>query len=354
MKKTLITLAVGCVLGAPAFATAADAKANGFADIIYTIQDEPADKTGADAAGNANTKNPNKGKFSANGEVDFSVSPAEGVTARVDTDLALGTNGGTNACGVNGAGPCDSAVIEQAFFAWGVANNVTVLGGVFNDPIGQDAEDAPDMNFTSHTAVYNILDNQTTLYGNNIAGVAVAGAMGPVNVTVGVLNDLGQVNEKNSLALVLNAAPVKDLAVELGYVTHDKQSVGGSATTAGNVWDVNGSYTISGFIVGLDYLGPQEIIDSAYNVWLGYDFGHGFGAKVRYDSVTYTGSAVKDESATTLHLSYHAASNLDVALEFTSGDNPNLKKVAGVGQGVDPITGIGDGATSTLEFIAIF
>ena len=111
---------------------------SGFADIIYTQTDEAADISGQD--------NPNEKKFSADAEVDFIVTPADGVTARIDIDFDLATNGGNN---INGGG-ADSGRIEQAFFAWNINEGpLTLVGGVFNNPMGQDAEDAPDINFTN-------------------------------------------------------------------------------------------------------------------------------------------------------------------------------------------------------------
>lgn len=338
MNKKLIAIAVTSALVAPGLALADDAKANGFVDIIYKIQDEPADVPGG--------KNPNQGKFGADGEVDFSVSPADGVTARVDANLDLSAG-------------ATSGGLEQGFFAWAVTPGVTVLGGVFNDPIGQDAEDAPDMNFTSHTAVYNILNHQTALTGNNVAGVAAAGALGRVNVTVGLLNDLGQADEKNSLALVLGGSPLENLKLEFGYVTHDTQDLAGVAQTAGNVWDLNGTYSTAGFTVGVDYLAAEEIVDAAYNVWGGYDFGNGFGVKVRYDSVGWTNTGlsagVKDVSSTTVYASYQAAKNLAIGLEVSSGDNGNFNTTTNTDSTIaQPVSGIGDGSVATLEFIATF
>jgi hypothetical protein len=75
-------------------------------------------------------------------------------------------------------------VIEQVYFAWKPANTFTVLGGVFNSPIGWEASDAPDMYQTSSGQIAAILDAEMLLHGNNVAGLAGAATFGPVTVTV--------------------------------------------------------------------------------------------------------------------------------------------------------------------------
>jgi len=338
-KKNRIAITVAIMLAAPGLASADNAKVNGFIDIIYKIQDDPANGTGP------NNTNPNIYKFGADGGVGFSSAPAENVTVRMDAKLNLGLGstttdnfGDTVALDGNGAN------IEQAFVTWGLLKGITVLGGVFNNPIGQDAEDAPNMNFTSHTAVYHILDNQTALIGNNLAGVTAAGTVDQTNLTFGFLNDLAHANEKNSMLFLMSGAPLKNLKMELGYLTQ--------YTGAGNMWDLNGTYGIGGFTLGLDYLSPNNIVNSAYNVWGGYDFGNGIGAKLRYDSVSWASDAkLEDVTSFTYYVSYQAAKNLAIALETSNGYNRNLDAAATRSAA---ITGIGDGYVVTLELIGTF
>ena len=322
--KKALPLAIAAAM-VPGFASAADV--SGYADIIYTIADDAADNTGV------NGDNPNNGKFGASGEVDFTASPADGVTVRMDVDLMLDTAGAGN-----------SAVLEQAYFAWGATEGVTVLGGVFNNPIGKESQDdAPDIWGTNRGVVANILDNQTALYDNNVAGLAGAFAAGPATVTVAVLNDLGQVDEKNSIAAVVNMTPIEGLDVELGYVTQDNDT-----TAAGNVIDLNLAYAtpVEGLSVGLDYLSPAEIIDAAYEVTLNYDLADmGLGFGVRAESVAWAASGVDDSTRTTFRVYYAAASNLTAALEVASGDDANP---------MTAVTGIQADNLTTLELIATF
>ncbi len=305
MKKTALSLAVLGAFAANSAVAAPEASANasGFADIIYTAVDEASDNTDG-------TKNSTEGKFGATAEVDFSATVGA-VTGRIDIDLDLAANGGTSLGG-------DSGRIEQAFFAWGVSDNVTLIGGVFNNPIGHEAEDAPDKNFTSNGMVYDVLDGQTALDGNNIAGVAAAANFGMVTVTGALLNDLQQVSEENSFALVANLTPIEGLDLELGFVTQADNT--DNANSAEDVIDFNAQYTISGFLVGVDYLSAGAIVDSAYDIWGGYAFGD-FAVKARYSATAFEDSTNDDDTRTTLYGSWQASSNLLVALEWSNNDN---------------------------------
>ena len=156
-KQNLVAMAFASALAVTSTAQAGDdVEVSGFIDVI-------ANTDGALV-------------FGADGEIDVSKKMGT-VTVRVDADVNLAINGGANADNALSSSGQDSGRFEQAYFAWGATEGVTVLGGVFNNPIGQEAEDAPDMDFTSHSVTYNILDGQTVASGNNVAGIAVAGAV---------------------------------------------------------------------------------------------------------------------------------------------------------------------------------
>ena len=289
MFKKIIPITVLAALPAAAFAGSANV--SGFADITYTNDDDTS-------------------VFLANAEVDVSNKLSDQVSVRIDTDLSLAGNGGGNA-GLSG--PADSAVIEQAYFAYTPIKEVTVLGGVFNNPIGWDKEDAPDMYQISKGQIWNILDGQTALYGNNIAGVAVAGGVGPATITVAALNEIGHNDlEKNSYAAVVNVTAVKGLDVELGYVTQE--------AGAENVLDINATYSIMGATVGLEYLMADKIIDSAMGITLNYQINKMFGATVMYDTVSYEATGADDTASYAVAVSANLASNLVVAAEYYSTD----------------------------------
>jgi hypothetical protein len=315
MKRTLCALAVAGIVGLPLAAQAGDdAVVSGFIDV-----------SGNSDAGAV---------FGADAEVDVSKKMGA-ATVRVDADVNLAVNGGSSATGG------DSGRLEQAYFAWAATESVTVLGGLFNNPIGQELEDAPDMDFTSHSVVYNILDGQTTLYGNNVAGVAAAGAVGPATVTVAIIDDLGLATStsgkgKTSTAAVVNFSAMKGLDLELGYVTQDAQ--------AENVIDFNGKYSAGALTVGLDYLMADKAVDSAMNLWAGFNVNDKVSLKVRYESVAFEAAGVDDSTRSTVYLGYTINDNLSAALETSSGDNASG----------EPVSGIADDDVTTVEFIGTF
>ncbi len=332
MKKKLLPLAIAAAM-APGFAAAADV--NGYADIIYTITD--------DQAAGVTTKSPTEGKFSAAGELDFSASPADGVTVRMDVDISAALNDDDT----NGAARESSSVnLEQAFFAWGATEGVTVIGGIFNNPIGMEGQaDAPDMWGTNTGVIHNILDHQTALHDNNVAGLAVAGDVGPATVTAALLNELAQSDEEASFALVVNASPVEGLDLEVGLVTAADQADSAMGSNAAEgVTNFNVSYMIpgvDGLSVALDYLVAGAVVDSAYEFMINYSMGD-FGAGVRLEAVSWEATGAEDSERTTIHGSYQVASNLVAILEIADGDDKN------------PAFGIEADGLTTLELIATF
>ncbi len=338
MKKNVIALAVAAAM-APGFAAAADSKVSGFADITYVNADADRDyfgdgKPASDPTGDGKD-NLEASAFIANAEVDFASKLSDIVSVRVDTDFSLAVNGGGNAAAITG-GPADSAVIEQAYFAAAVAEGVTVIGGVFNNPIGWQAVDVVDRYQSANLLTYDILDGQTALYGNNIAGVAVAGDLGPVTVTGAILNDIGGVAtdlegnvdtaklalDKHSTALVVNASPIAGLDLELGYVTQE----GG----AGNVTDFNATYKNAGLTLGLEYLTAEKVLDTGLAITANYMFTPALGATVAYSSLDGDATAFGKDADTRTSVAgiWNIADNLVTKLEFTTDDKGVAKNVS--------------------------
>jgi len=307
MNKKLIALAVaGVISGYGAAANAAEV--SGFAVVDYVLTDD----SGAPVA--PATTNAKESKFGAQGEIDFTATPADGVTVRMDVDLDLTAGSGQ---------------LEQAFFAWSATESVTVIGGVFNNPIGYEAEDKPDMAFNNHGAVYDVLDGQTALDGDNVAGIAVAGAVGPVTLTGAFLNDISGADEENSIAFIANYSPMEGLDLEVGLVTQDAAAEG--------VTNFNVVYTgVENLEVGLDYLTADELVDSAYDIWAGYNFGAGFGVNVRISETE--DAAANTTEMTAFNVSYKVASNLKAVLEAQSTD----------------VSGGDSSDLTTLKFVATF
>ncbi|HGX92905.1 MAG TPA: hypothetical protein ENK35_06270 [Candidatus Tenderia sp.] len=313
MKKNVIAMAVAAAM-VPGFAAAADSKVSGFGDIYYT-----------------NDSDSNLSVFTANAEVDFASKLSDIVSVRADVDLSLSDNTGTS-LGATTGGPQDGVAIEQAFFAAGIAEGVTLIGGVFNNPIGWEAEDVTDRYAITATKNYEVLDGQTALWGNNIAGVAVAGDLGPVTVTGAVLNDIGLAAlDKHSMALVVNATPVAGLDVELGYVTQEAQ--------AGNVTNLNATYRNAGLTLGLEYMTAEEALDTGITAMANYMFTPAVGATVQYSSLDGDGFGSDADTRLSVAGIWNIADNLSVLAEYNNDDN---------GDGADNADAI------NLEFIAKF
>lgn len=351
-KRKLIGVCVStALLTLPAHAQSDNdkLKVSGFADIAYVISDDTTAKV-AD-------KSPTEGKFSANAEVDFIGQLSDKVSVRVDADLVLAANGGTSLGG-------DSGRIEQAYFAWTGAPNLTLLGGVFNNPIGWEKEDAPDLYQTTHGQIWDIMNGQTALDGNNVAGVAGAYNFGKGTLTVALLNELQQTNEENSIAVALNVTPIDNLDVELGYVTEADRQDSANATygsqgtivgSAENWWDANATYKWRKLTLGAEVLGADQVVDLAYMLVGNYAFEQGVGITLRYDSVSYQDTTVapiltnlKDTETVTVAASYMLASNLTALVEYRMQDDAN-DTTAGPSGGV-----IADGDLVQLEFVATF
>jgi len=322
MKRSLLAIAVGS-LSLSAYADNA-VTVSGFTDITYTNATDTS-------------------VFLANAEVDIE-GKTENAMVRIDYDLAIGLNGGNNINAATPNGPADSGIIEQAYFAYSGLPMVTVIGGVFNNPIGWEAEDAPDMYQITKGQIYKILDSQTALYGNNIAGVAAAiDLMGMGSITLAGLNDISLQNsagatslEENSIAAVVNLTPMKGLGLEVGYVTQQ--------ANAGNVYDVNATYSNFGATVGLEYLGAENVVDSAIGATLNYMLMDKLGATVRYETISYEAGG-DDTTSVTAAISYALAKNVTVLAEYTDVKQDFNTVLAGAGADSDAIN---------LEFVATF
>jgi len=388
MNKKLITLAVAGAF--TAYGAAANAaEISGFAVIDYNLVDDKGEKApNCTPATDSSCKNSKEGKFGAEAEIDVIHKMTDNVTVRVDTDLDLYTGGASNALDSNEDGTLsaaelaaatdtnsDTVALEQAFFAWDLAP-VTLIGGVFNNPIGQEAEDSADWNFVTSSTIRSALDNQTALNGNNVAGVAVSGAAGPVTITGAYLNHISGTdggNEENSLALVLNASPIAGLDLEFGLVTQESDTDADAvADNAGDVIDFNAQYAfpmVSGLTVGLDYATFDKIADAAYNLWGLYSIpGTKFSVGLRLEEFSWeapaSGQAATDVERASFYASYKAADNLKISLEVSDGDGAGCLASAaavpaGTGCNLDSalaydVTGVQTDALTKLKFIATF
>lgn len=311
---------------------AASANFSGFADVVYVLSD-----------GVNNSPSPVEGTFDVTAEVDVDVVITDSMTARIDVDLNLTDN--------TGFGQSDSGRIEQGFFSWTSASKVNVMGGVFNNPLGWEAEDAPDLYQISHGQIYNLWDASTDLNGNNVAGVAVSSPLGPVSVTGAILNDLGAVAEEQSILAMVNFTPenMKGLELEAGFALQD----GGVE----NIIDVNATYEKGVFMVGGELMLASEGIDYAFGVTGGYKINDQFGMTARLDDVSFDVPGVSDVITLTFAASYLLDQNLVVNFELrinNSDFEPGILPGGPVFGGLDCSTLACDGELIQVEAIATF
>lgn len=318
MKKTLIALAVAAAV-VPGFAAAADV--SGFADINYTsassVLNGPA---GAKVFDNGGSTKGNQ--FDANTEIDVR-SSVDNVTVGVDVDVSMATNVGTS-----------SVNLEQAFFAMKATDALTVIGGIFNNPLNYEHQDVTSRVMNSQGQIAKLFDDQTALYENNVAGVAGAYNMGMATVTVAVLDALNHdtagtnKNAQNSFAAQVALAPMDGLTVKAGMVTQNKNSSSAATSSVavgnrnvGNVWDVNAEYKAGGLTAAVEVVGAEEVVDTAYAVYGKYAVTDAVAVGLRYDDVSYQVAGVKNTTSASINASYALAKNLAAALEYRSNDD---------------------------------
>ena len=300
MKKSLIAIAVAGAMSLPMAAQAADdTKVSGFVDVFYTMTND----------GNTNSES----VFNvAESEVDI-----ESMGVRIDVNQIAGTNS-----------------VEQANFTVPIGG-WSLTAGTFNSGLSADNQDAPDMNMSSWSGIYDFIDNNGL---SNLAGVSFSGMAGPANIALSMVNDdsITVVGDQNTtFALLVSGSMMDGLGVELGYVDLDS---GPGATT-----DINIDYTMDALRVNLDYL-MSDTADG-YSLLGSFGFGGGFSVAARVDSMTPDAAGTDDETSTTFFLSYALSDNAVVNLESKSGDNTN---------GVNAVSNIVDGTVTTLELLGTF
>lgn len=270
---------------------------------------------------------PSESKFDMNGELDLNTKLGNKVSARMDLDLGKVdyTTGGN----------ADSGRFEQAYINWESPKGLQLRGGLMNNPLGWEAEDAPDMYQISHGQLYTIWDEWVTgLSGNNVIGVAVSGKAGIATLTGAFINDLGQEDEQNSFLGTINFKPDNRLDLEIGFVTQD----------AGleSIVDFNGTYTEGLFMVGAEVMLASEFIDMGLGVTGVYKFSEQVSGTLRLDNVSYDIPNADDTRSITFAVSYMLEKNLtaNVEVRINSADDTGLV--------------VEDGDQVQLELVATF
>lgn len=308
MKKSMIVLAVaGAFAGSSAFAM--DTTVNGFIDNIYVISDEAADTLGTDVDGDP--ANATEGKFSTDAEVDFTASMGA-VSARIDLNVD-----GTSAAG--------GVSTEQAYGAVQINDAVGVMIGRMNNPMGFEGEDAPDLMQTSHSLVWDILDDQTSLDGNNVQGAAVKGTIGEVTVMGALLNEVGGVvDDTNSFMGLVSGSPLEGLDLELSFLTQEDNTPTNSGSFEG-ITNFNAAYSMDAggmpVKVWLDYLTAGVVVDSAFSIGGNVGLTDNIGVTLRLDQVSFDkDNGDNSPKATTLALAWTPVENMTALVEWRNTD----------------------------------
>lgn len=203
-------LAGSMILGGIGVAQAGDLKVSGFGDVLLTITDENAD---GDPSATPPGKNTKESKFGADAEVDFEREQGS-VVFRLDLDFPA------NANPPGGAAALDE--IEQLKFVWAlpVGPGLTLTGGVFNSPIGFEAQDAPDKLQTSNGQLFNLLPS-------NLVGIMVSGSAGPASVDLIFGNEWRNgTNEENTFGARVSAPLMGDmLGVAVGFLSSEDDNI---------------------------------------------------------------------------------------------------------------------------------
>ena len=317
MKKSSFVLnvlmAALIVVGSAGLGHAGDLVTSGFVDITLPLTNEVADGTcGSPATPGGTTTNCTELQFGATMEVDFEKKQGP-VTVRVDLDFPVtaGVGTGNNLLG--------AIITEQMRFDLAIPGgeglNLNLTTGVFNSPIGFEAQDAPDLLQTTNGQLF-------ALVPSNLAGLRLSGGNDMVSGSLIFVNDwnntLPQVTagfgEENSVGITLAVNPMPIVGLSFGYLS----SAGLPTEDLINV-------IVSGTVMpsaDLDLLYAVEFVSDEINDGLGITLNatHGkHGATIRYDMVETTGSAA-EPTTLTVALLCQAADNLGVVVEWKSSD----------------------------------
>jgi hypothetical protein len=241
MKK--LTLIAPLILAIPTVAISADAKtaiqnlkAGGFVDVVYTLADS------TDEFKNANGDSTEDKKFAVSGELDLQTELNPRTAMRMDLDLSTDDS---------------SAIFEQAFVNYAFDQNMQLKAGVFNNRLSFEKEDAPDLYQVTHSQLWDIWNEQTTLNGNNLAGLEFSANVGIVTLFAGLLNDLNNEPEKISFELGAEIKPMESMNIVAGLISADAgeetYNPNGTPTgdfAAGTIFDANITWKWNQLMVG--------------------------------------------------------------------------------------------------------
>ena len=323
MKKILVvsSLALSALIVTPsAVAVELDITPSGYVDFIWTLSD------GTDVG-----KNGEEGQFDTSGELDIESKLNESVSIRVDADINPSTGDG------------DSARLEQIFLKWDIDPKMSLMGGVFNNKLTFEREDAPDMYQITNGQLWDIWSTATEESDNNLQGLEFNYQFDKVNLILGYLNDLGGVPEKNSVEVAAQITATKNLDITLGLITQDQNFE--------NIFDIFASYKMKKWLFAGEILVADKLVDNGLMLMTNFQFNDKVSATARYDLVSYEDTFLADDtSSLTIAGLYSFSKNLIARAEIRFNDDNNQPATGAT----IPDIGEGDGTTARLGLLATF
>ncbi len=336
MKKNTSVLSLfvagAMVFGGAGLSHADDLKVSGFGAINLSIIDEASDNPKAcqDPSNNASSTNCNELQFSVPyAEVDFEKKVGS-VSVRLDLDF----NGTSNNIGGDD--------VEQMRFDWmlpvGQELGLTLTGGIFNSPVGFEAQDAPDKLQVTNGQLFDMVPS-------NLAGAQVSAGTSMVGGSLIFANDwrdfgntptapaTQSLGEENTFGATLAITPMPEVGLSVGYLDSALKPLEG-------LLDIVLSGTIAGsadhsLLYALEYV--QNETQDGMGVTLHAKHGK-HGLTLRYDKVETDGSSAEPTSLT---------------VAFLCSLEENLKLKAEWRQD-DPDTAAKKTDAATLQFVALF
>jgi hypothetical protein len=320
MRKLHILAAAAAMTAGSLFADVQIGKGlsvGGYLDMTYT-------NVSTDTAGvSADTSGFNV----ATAEIDFSMDFGGGLTAQIDLEGNVGSDGAGG-----------SVEVEQARIDYGMGQG-TLTMGKFDTFIGLEGLEAPDLYQYSNSLTFALepTQHEGLLYsfdnGNfNFAFAIVNG------ITSDNANSTGD-NETMSYAAHVGFTPSDALSFNINYATEEADAdmtVANQSVIGGDLLTVDASYTNHGWTVGAEYVsfdretsttnGAATAVTNAdgneSTAWMlmaNYMFNEQMGATVRYsteETDNAAGVSQTDTDEFTFAVSYAVTPNWSALIEY--------------------------------------
>lgn len=250
-------------------------------------------------------------------EIDFLFNFDEKLSAQVDLEYQDNGNG-------------EEVHVEQAYFSYAVAEDLSFKAGRFLSYSGWETEDPTGLFQYSGTGYAKYF------YGGYQQGMSLKYGNGSFDAALSLINDIGDLegegrnSKKPGAELMLAYYPTESWTIKAFYLT-DEEASSGEQSRQINVWT---SYVINGWTVALE-TNTSENSSAAVGSYgvdaeasgslamVNYAFDK-FGVTVRYhewDVEDASGAVVEDMTGITLSPSYAVSDNLLLVAEYRLDTN---------------------------------